>query len=429
MEDNIEKIKQESDEIFSFINILKIATNTFDFRKWLKEYHNIKNDDEIFEGYRFFLDTCVRGLLHSIIYENSLDLEEDFTFYRARFVGVELDDIPNTSEKTIFINNIWNLTRNIRKAKKWNEIIKAIKSLDELFNVFDALFKQYVSPIKGFGKDDALKISTSFYTYIFLNDTHRGFPHVLLLTPILKFSKSEEYMEKTYLGYVHALQYLWFILVETKKFEEHLKDLHKAHEIYSEEAGKLIESHTGFLTSDRIVPEGQLLKSKNWFALDMFFGTIKEEIIVPIESKFGIAFTFDSLLIISDTFDKKLISGFLESNEIKQPKYLETAKSQKMMAKKLNYLFFWYDVNVLDAQGSTVFNGVPAFISTIVGNVELSRISRNDEKVFVRRFKHPVKGVKGYNYSYRTSVKTLRIFLLFDNCRWSFRQYLNRLLF
>ena len=154
--------EKDVDQIFSFINIIKTSSNVGKFRKWLKEYHKIEDNSQIFEGYKFFIDVCVRGFINSVIYGTSLDLEEDFTFFRARFVGVELDDIPNTCEKTIFIKNVWNLTKTIRKAKGWEEITEAVKDADKLFFVFDVIFERAISSTRELNKKDALKISTIF---------------------------------------------------------------------------------------------------------------------------------------------------------------------------------------------------------------------------------------------------------------------------
>ncbi len=95
------KLEKSVDRIFSFINILKITSNVSAFRKWLQEYHKINDDSKIFEGYRFFIDVCISGFINSIIYDDSLDINEDFTFFRARFVGVDIEDIPNTCDKII----------------------------------------------------------------------------------------------------------------------------------------------------------------------------------------------------------------------------------------------------------------------------------------------------------------------------------------
>ncbi|MGB7533932.1 MAG: hypothetical protein WA977_13320 [Halobacteriota archaeon] len=450
--------------IFSSINILEISSNVDEFRRWLKGYHKIEDDSQIFDGYKFFLDTCIRGFVDSIILDTSLDLDEDFTFFRARFVGTKIEDIPNTCEKTIFIKNVWNLTKTIRKAQGWEEITVALSGANLLSHIFDVIFEHVISSIRELNKEEALKIATIFYTHVFLNDTKRGVPHVYLLNPILKSSASSEYLEKVYIGYAHALQYLWFVLLGKEKFENSpLKDLHNAHEIYSKDAEEQIESQIGIPVSVEEIKkelvtekkekinlakltehEGEILlveelssedhkklgaektrltKLKNWFALDMFFGKIQEGIIVPLERQLGIDPMFNPLLTITDRFNKSLVNEFLKREGLGAPKYLKATNDKKLKKKKLDYLFLWYGVNVLDTQRLTEFNGVPAFISTLIGNVELSRIFRSGEKVCVLRFKHPrfkhpVTGVQGYDYSYGILNQAFGSFGLTDYSGW-----------
>ena len=448
-----------ADRLLSFVNIFKINSNLNAFQEWMKEYHKIDGVGEIFDGYKFFLDVCIRGFINSVIYESPLDLEEDFTFFRARFVGIELDDIPNTCEKTIFIKNIWNLTANIRKAKRWDDLNEAVKTVNGLFTVFDMLLEKNICQTTELNENNALKIVTKFYTYIFLNDTREGIPHVYLLTPILKSTATEEYLENAYLGYVYALQYLWFVLLGKTKFEEtSLRKMHMAHEIYSNDVEEQIETMVGIPISDDEItdafitenidgtkferllkPESEILSMeesfekdinelkgeknrlshlKNWIALDRFFALINEEIIIPMQEQIEFDVSFNPLLKVTHRFNKNLFDRFLLTNELENPKYLETTNDDRLLEKKLDYLFHWYDINVLDTQKLAVFNGVPSFISTLIGNVELNRIFGHDETVLVLRFKHPVKDVHGYDYSYSIFIQAFGSTGLTDYSGW-----------
>jgi hypothetical protein len=62
-------------------------------------------------------------------------------------------------------------------------------------------------------------------------------------------------------------------------------------------------------------------------------------------------------------------------------------------------------VDVLDTQKLIVFNGVPAFIATLVGLITLNKYHEIDEKVLVRVFKHPVLGIEGYDYSFAILIR------------------------
>jgi len=74
------------------------------------------------------------------------------------------------------------------------------------------------------------------------------------------------------------------------------------------------------------------------------------------------------------------------------------------LKKKLDYHFLWYGVHVLDGSYST-FSGVPAFISTLLGLIELNKHYGVNEKVKVKIFKHPVRpGQNYYSFSILISV-------------------------
>ncbi|MHA1887141.1 MAG: hypothetical protein ACTSX0_03890 [Promethearchaeota archaeon] len=438
-----------ADRLLSFVKIFKINSNLNAFQEWMKEYHKRGDESEIFEGYKFFLDVCIRGFINSVIYESALDLEEDFTFFRARFVGIELDDIPNTCEKTIFIKNIWNLTTKIRKAKRWDDLNEAVETVTGLVTVFDMFLEKNICQTTELNENNALKIVTKFYTHIFLNNTREGIPHVYLLTPILKFTATEKYLEKAYLGYVYALQYLWFVLLGKTKFEEtSLRKMHMAHEIYSNGVEEQIETMVGMPVSEDVdrtkferlgKPESEILSMeesfekdinkleegkkrptllKNWLALDKFFAIIHEEIIVPIEDQIKLDIRFNPLFKVTNKFNKSLFTKYLSTEELRNPKYLEPTNNNQLMKKKLDFLFYWYDINVLDTQKLTVFNGVPSFISTLIGNVELNRIFGHNETVYVLRFKYPVKDVQGYDYSYGIFIPTFGSMGLTDYSGW-----------
>lgn len=411
---SIEKISTKSiDEILAFLNILKIVSNLSNFEKWLREHHHIQNvNKNIFEGYKFFLQTVVRSLIYAIELDVSLDIQEDYAFHRARFKGINVEEIPNTCEKIIFIKNIWNLTRSLRKAKDWNEFKKSAKWLEGLLKMFNKLYERATSRIK---KDLALNALTKFYTFIFLNDTHRGIPQGYILPSTIKISATSEYLQKVFKGYTFTLQYLWFILLGKEKFcKSCVKALHRASEIYSKKSEEYINIEVGLLPEQKREKEiKKLSKLKEWYALDAFFGKIKDEIVEPLERELGLNLTFEPLLTIEKT-DKKIFSKFLSKERLKDPEYLTKRKKKKKDIKKwLDYKLLWYEVEVLDTQKLLVFNGVPAFISILLGSVQLQQ-----DKVFIKVFKHPVKGVNGYDYSFGILIPVFGTSGLTDYSGW-----------
>jgi hypothetical protein len=426
------------DKIFAFINILKIVSKISEFRRWLKKYHKIENDEDIFDGYKFFLITSLKCFINAIVKDETLGLKEDYTFFRANFVGEMLGDIPNTCEKIIFIKNVWTLSRKIRKSRNWKELKDGLKDLKKLFIIFDKFYNNVVS-VKNIDKKESLKIVTELYTCIFLNDAQHGCPHGSLFPSIIELPISEEYLKRSFKGYVYSLQYLWFNLLGASKFENScLRNLHKASELYSKEAEDYIDLEIGIPVSEEEIKKEfikekfskdqkldddlveveplskedlkklnkekeKLLQIKDWFALDRFFGEVWDEIIEPIRKKLKVNLGFDPLLTIKKV-NKSFYQDLLSRDNIKEPEYLNK-KDKESIKKQLDYHLLWYKLNVLDTQKLDVFNGVPAFISALIGSVELNKYYNNKEKVLVRIFKHPALSIEKCDYSFAILIQ------------------------
>jgi hypothetical protein len=397
---------------FSYYNILNIVTDLTSFKKWLKDYHDLVDYNELLDGYVFFLNTCFRGLIDTIILENSFGIEEDYIFYRARFVGINIDDIPITCEKTIFIKNIWEKTKNIRNSTNWDDITASIKDIVDLLKSFEKIYENYIVPVNGLPKNYALNSATILKTYIFLNDLQHGVPLAYKIAPILKSNLTEKQVDRSYLGYVYTLQYLWYILLGEQKFlSSSLKNLHLAHEICPLEESEKFSSFGLKVTR---------CKKDCWASLDRFFGIIKGEIIEHLEDELKNKSNFNNLLdtlLVCQNFDKNLIEDYLVKYKLKNPEYL-SRDDNKSVYKKLDYYFMWYKADVLDGSKTSVFNGVPAFTSVLIGNIKKRRYFGNNEKVFILKVKHPVKGVKGYDYSYGVLIEAFGNIEITDYSGW-----------
>lgn len=415
--EDMELESQDADDFFSYYNILNIVTDLTSFKKWLKDYHGLVDYNELLDGYVFFLNTCFRGLIDTIILENSFDIEEDYIFYRARFVGINIDDIPNTCEKAIFVKNIWEKTKKIRNSTSWDEITASIKDIVDLLKSFEKIYENYIVPVNGLPKNYALNSATILKTYIFLNDLQHGVPLAYKMVPILNSDITEKQADRSYLGYVYTLQYLWYILLGEQKFlNSSLKNLHIAYEIYPPEAG---EKFSQFILKP-------IRRKKDcWASLDRFFGIIKREIIECLEDELKKNSNFNNLLdalLVCQNFDKNLIEDYLVKYKLKDPEYL-SREDKKSVYKKLDCYFMWYEADVLDGSKTSVFNGVPAFTSILIGNIEKKIHLANKEEIFVLRFKHLV-GANRYDYSYgilieafgNTGISDYSGWLIFLDC-------------
>lgn len=425
-EESVEFERRKAGHFLSFYNILNIVTNLTSFKKWLKEFHGLEEYKELLDGYVFFLDACFSGLIDAIISENSFDIEDDHAFFRARFVGIDIYEIPNTCEKIIFIKNIWEKTKNIRNSTSWEEITGSIKDIKELLTLFEKIYENNIVPINGLLKNEALNSATILKTYLFLNDVKRGIPLAYKFVSILNSDMMENQTERSYIGYAYTLQYLWYILLQEQKFQNSsLKNLHRAHEIYPREVSKkylrldlepirsksylggsfdklfgTVKSGVGkkfsWLGLKSVKPKKDL-----WDSLDTFFEIIRNEIIKSLEEELKKKSNYNNIsdsLLFCQNFDKAMIEDQLVKDKLRDPEYL-SKKDKKSVYKKLDYDFMWYKVDALNSGKTSVFNGVPAFTLTLKGNIEEKRRFDNDREIFVLRIKHPA-GKEIYDYSY-----------------------------
>lgn len=121
----------------------------------------------------FFMETAVRTFIHEIIYSAFPLIPEDFVFFRARFEGVKLANIPNTSEKTAFIKDLNDYRRDLRKAGTWDETKAVLDEFSgEVLQQFEKLFQNHTVPGPGvdMNQDELLHHLAIFSTFLHLND-------------------------------------------------------------------------------------------------------------------------------------------------------------------------------------------------------------------------------------------------------------------
>lgn len=393
-ETDLKDFESKVEDVFSVLNSIKIISETDKFKEWIEEEHNINNFDRVFEGYRFFLECLFRIFLNSIIYNTSLNFNEDFIFYRARFVGVKLNKIPNTCEKTIFIKHIGETYKLIRKAKNFEDINKAIFQFkNDILYIFDEIFDHNVavSSNLNISKENALKYMTMFYTYIYLNDTSKFIPSGYFVS-ILDNEIPQKYRTKIFEGYKYALQFVWHNLLSNKYYSTSIKNIHNSKNW--SEANDIFYSDT----------ENTIERTD----LDSFFTKIKIEIITPLEKELGVDLCFTKFLYLKNKIDKKILKSLLKSS--KEPKL-----NQKEI---LDYKLLWYQIEFLES--TNIFNGVPAFISLLVGNAEIKSKFNEGEKAIICKFNHPQKSVAGNDFSYAVLIESFSNLGISDYSGWVF---------
>lgn len=383
----VEYFYSDLDPLYSFINILKITSNIDEFRLWLKEYHEIKNHEEIFYGYQFFIDVIICRIIDLLETNHSFKIESDYTLYRATFVGININNIPTTCEKTKFLKNIWNFYRTIRNCHNWKELGTQIETKNNVvIPIFDQIFSESIYSNSEIPKETVLLGKTLIFTNIYLNDTQKGYPFSYPGT-ILDSFLNEKNKNKVFMGYVFTLQFLWYKLLGKNEFKKcPVSELNTV--IKFQEDKKSIQKSNLFFP--KYSSASNNLRNE-WHELDNFFTKIRDEVIkikVPPSIE-------NSRLLLSGEFKNSCLEPLMKLSKIDEPDYLIKQKSFESFVKMLDAFFFWHEMDLLDTNKIHVFNGAFAFISLLLGEVERYRLSNLNDIIWIARIKHPVS--KKYN--------------------------------
>jgi len=361
--------------IFAFLYILKVVSEYPKFEKFLSPLAEVSKR-EIFKGFLFLIKVIQRCLMEALSRSWSLNLEEDITLHRAINRGVHVSKVKNTCQKTVFLKNLHLIFRKCWRSRNAEDLQRnLIEVEDKIIKPMEHILKDHLQLAEKFQKYTKLEIVKAlaiFYTFIFLNDTQNGFPKGYFCS-LLRDNLSGKYLSDVFHGYVLGLQFLW-------------KNL-------------LGDGYYGF-------PVAHLDKSKNWHELDRFFREIQTKIIEPLENEFKCNFSFDEFFFITRPISPQ--------NEFRDMFLIQPKETPLSQEEDLQQTLFWYPVQAL--VGSYIFNGVPAFVTTLVGSVELKRRLGIAERSFVVRFVHPEKDVNGNRYSYGILIEAFGT--LADHSGW-----------
>lgn len=377
-------MQASSDQTMAFLNIVKILSDFTSYKSWLVCHHKINDHEPLLSGYKYLLTVSVQWLIDSLFYHDPFRLHEDRTSTRAHFAGIMLDDIPNSCEKTIFCKNIWSLTKNIRKAKSWDEIVRD-KELTKITKLLSPIIKDY-SDTKLRSKNWALKIATMFNAYIFLIDTSHGFPKAAYGS-FFRVERRPKYLENVFSGYAYGLQFLWYRLLSKQQFaKSSLKDLHRADIIFKKDPDEYVDD--GFDFDDEY--EDTKFKRKvhdKWRCIDRFFKQVRQDIIWPIEKEVDkiIVDRYAPMLNLKP-IDKSVMKEILDL-PASQPTYL-VKNDQKSIKKRLDAEFYWYPY-LADSATEFVFSRVITIEALLIGLAHLYE-DRFGDRVLVKVIKHPI---------------------------------------
>jgi len=428
------------DELGSAYFLLLKISEIERYLGWLEVYHQITMTKELLSGYKVLIDSAFRCFLQEVYESTALNISEDEVLSRAQFKGVALNETPNTCEKTILLKRIWSHGRTVSKAKTWQEVEQAMMRMKTDLDVFRRLLENYSSTQEPFSKDLVVKSIACGQLLNFFIDTSHNISKAALVFPSIEYTATEQYLSSAYPGYVYGLQYLWYSILGSEEFERTcVRELHLAldakevekypkpenviEEIFKK-SGLFVDStqiDNPDLNEDerdiiegihRLTPPG----SERWATLDRFFESINEEIVRPREERLKTSFGW-SRLIVLDGYAKDLLKELLDPSQVAEPEYL-SKKDRDSCKKLLALAMLWYEVNVLDTQGLVVFNGAPAFASSILGTVEVYRAHHSQVPVKAIIFKHPVGPENEFGYSFGVFVPVYGSLGLSDNSGW-----------
>jgi hypothetical protein len=159
-----------------------------------------------------------------------------------------------------------------------------------------------------------------------------------------------------FLGYKYAVQFLWYQLLGNEFKNSVLNDIHKAND---------------------------------WASFDGYFRKIQSGIIEPLEKWTGGVMGYDFFVLI-DGNSRRYLEGLLER---KMPEISLSVEED------LRKAFLWYPIQLVDSS-SYSFSGAPAFISLLMGMIQMKRRSKDKPKTKVVRIVHGEVEEHRRSYSY-----------------------------
>jgi len=394
------------DQIYGFIRIIQKLREIDSFKEWLFEHHKIENNSEFFDGYLFLIIVCLRNLFESISIDDSLDLEEDIVYNRAAFVGKFINDLPNSSQKIIFLKNIYHIIKKINKSKSWNELNQNLDYVHQkIFSKYEFLLENYISinkRLSSYQLDEILDNLAIFYSYIFLIDTSHGKPKGYF-SNFLKDKLSPIYLINTFKGYLFGLQFLFNSLLGLE-FEK--TSLTKLHLCFKSKKFKEQSKKNKAQYAHRL-----------WLCIDGYFESVQREIIEPLETNINFKLgSFPSKPVFKPitSFDKTLFK-LLITEVPSEPDYLNRS-DQKSINKQIRLNLFWYPFKVLSGE-YPIFTGVYSFVIVLNGSITLKSNYNSEEKLEIIRFIHPIDDERN-NYSYAILIDVIGIPGLINHSGW-----------
>ncbi len=406
--DALDTISRDASDIVASIEILTVVGGIPKLREWLVKQKGISRSEHDLRGILFFMEVGLNSLAYAIGSDSTLGLSETHALARARFRGIDIDELPNDCEKAILLKRIRLVARRIRKCKTWTEIGVAVRGLDRLTSVIRNAIQKSMVPGYGLHQRDAVKLAIKKHLLLYYQNTEKGIPVVCLLSGFQEARKTDWFLADVFRTYVLCLEYVWTTFPFSKVTHSRTKDIERKIHVFEPAVLEHLERWKPFFSeppsSSRATPKRNWSSKEekgliSWMALDLWSKKLYRSEIAPVEKDLGNMFRNEPIISL-DRVNEKALKALFATRGIPDPSYLKEAKWEARR-RLLDYHFLWYEMDVLDKGDVRIFNGVPAFISLVLGACHLRRSVGGENPIVVRVFKHPVtKFEKGHEYSY-----------------------------
>jgi hypothetical protein len=373
--------KSGLEQIFAILNIINIITERRKYYSWLRDtYRILKQDKEIFNGYKLLIFLATKILASSINNDTLFGFSSDFYLLRATYEGKDILDLPDSCDKIIVLKNLFYFSENIIHSKNNKELDNYIIGLKKYIKPFFKILNiNFSVKDKNIDKKEAIKILSETYTSYKLHYID-GFPKSLYEPSIFRNNITKESISVC-LGYEYALEFLWENLIGKSEFvSKGINNLHIASEIYKDKAISSLE------TENIIEPKKDLYENEiNWDSLHFFSVDNINNIIETLNKRYKIQLGFKPLLELKHPIEKSFIKKFLIKPPYKTPKYLSNPKDIAQEIKRLDYYLFWYPLSVIHGD-ENVFTAANFIITFLEGMLKIKKINNEKESIKILKF-------------------------------------------
>ncbi|MBA2851578.1 hypothetical protein HNP86_001731 [Methanococcus maripaludis] len=355
--------------LFALMGILKIVGNKESFLDWLENYRGISREEDIFNGYLYFIECILRASSEEFLIMD-FGRNDDIEFVPRDRLTIE--DIPNTCDTIIFLKNFWLNVKKLLNVTTWEDFDIIIFS--DLILEFEKIYGEDAIPNNGNSKNGALiqhMISSTFHEF---NNIETGVPNAFEAGDILPPILSNNF--ENFKGYTYTLEYLWYSLFGKETFE-------------NSAVSSLMEEYTCYGGSDC------------WKKLDSKSFKIKKELDSNIlwfsTEYFEIAETKVTKSI------KNTLKNYFNVEYLSNPDYFEK-NDEISLKKRMDYYFKWRNISPINGYYDEFRS--PLFVTVLLGLLNL----KQNEKINVIRFKHPTTRSNEYWYSYAVRLMDKTIY-------------------